>query len=87
MDELPFGVRQIRSVSHPQGTAGICLHCTYKSAVFLAPFGVFKQALTTKPLTWKPCANTTLLLCAEWKKSKKKHVDGYAQVLGLSVCS
>jgi hypothetical protein len=32
---VPFGVRQIRSVSHPQGTAGICLHCTYKNAVSL----------------------------------------------------
>src|ERR1019366_1886651 len=35
VDELPFGVRQIRSVSHPQGTAGICLHCTYKNADFI----------------------------------------------------
>jgi hypothetical protein len=32
---VPFGVRQIRSVSHPQGTAGICLHCTYKNADFI----------------------------------------------------
>src|ERR1017187_2335790 len=35
VDEVPFGVRQIRSVSHPQGTAGICLHCTYKNADFI----------------------------------------------------
>jgi len=35
VDELPFGVRQIRSVSHPQGTAGLCLHCTYKNADFI----------------------------------------------------
>jgi hypothetical protein len=27
---LPFGVRQIRCVSHPQCTARMCLHCTDK---------------------------------------------------------
>jgi hypothetical protein len=44
VDELPFGVRQIRSVSHPQGTAGICLHCTYKNAVSLG-FPQFSNTL------------------------------------------
>jgi len=31
VDELPFGVRQVRCVSHPQCTARMYLHCTDKN--------------------------------------------------------
>ena len=32
VEELPFGVRQVSRVSHPQRTAGMYLQCTDKSA-------------------------------------------------------
>jgi hypothetical protein len=33
VDELPFGVRQVSCVSHPQRTAGMYLQCTDKRVV------------------------------------------------------
>ena len=35
IDELPFGIGQVRGVSHPQCTAGMYLQCTDKWAILL----------------------------------------------------
>src|ERR1017187_6590239 len=55
VDEVPFGVRQIRSVSHPQGTAGICLHCTYKNADFIGTILSFQTG--SKSSAWSFALN------------------------------